>query len=127
MHIDTNSIPDDFNTQDFLNKWKQQRQTIMVSDITKTIPGYPNTTTTTTTDGIWSQINNTHASSSIVDDVDELKKQIKITMLDNKLLKLRLLALEGKFEQSEVVNIRKMLMSEDEASKTLAITIIDNA
>jgi hypothetical protein len=35
--------------------------------------------------------------------------------------------MEGKFTQEEVSNIRKMLMSEDEASKTLASTIIENA
>jgi hypothetical protein len=34
--------------------------------------------------------------------------------------------LEGKFTKEEVSNIRKMLMSEDEASRTLADSIIEN-
>jgi hypothetical protein len=35
--------------------------------------------------------------------------------------------MEGKFSQEEVINIRKMLISEDEASRTLAESIIENA
>jgi hypothetical protein len=35
--------------------------------------------------------------------------------------------MEGKFNQEEVSNIRKMLMSEDDASVLLANTIIENA
>jgi hypothetical protein len=35
--------------------------------------------------------------------------------------------MEGKFTQEEVANIRKMIMSEDEASRTLADSIIENA
>jgi len=35
--------------------------------------------------------------------------------------------MEGKFTQEEVTNIRKMMMSQDEASVTLANTIIENA
>jgi hypothetical protein len=35
--------------------------------------------------------------------------------------------MEGKFTQDEVTNIRKMLISEDESSRTLAESIIENA
>lgn len=44
-----------------------------------------------------------------------------------KLLRLKIHALEGKFTQEEVANIRKMIMSEDEGSRTLADSIIENA
>jgi hypothetical protein len=42
-------------------------------------------------------------------------------------MRLKILGLEGKFTQEEISNIRKMLMSEDEASRTLADSIIENA
>ena len=42
-------------------------------------------------------------------------------------MRLKILALEGKFTQEEVTNIRKMIMSEDESSRTLADSIIENA
>ena len=42
-------------------------------------------------------------------------------------MRLKLLAIEGKFTQEEVANIRKMIMSEDEAARTLAESIIQNA
>ena len=42
-------------------------------------------------------------------------------------MKLDFLALKGKFNKDEITNIRQMLLSEDEASRTLADTIIENA
>jgi hypothetical protein len=88
-----------------------------------TIPGQ---TITTTSDGIFSRMN------TVLEDpwISPLKViQDRITKLEteNKFLRLKILSIEGKFTQEEVTNIRKMLMSEDEASKTLAETIIDNA
>jgi len=87
-------------------------------------------TTVTTTEGLWSQINanTTNPFHDVTTDrLDELEKQIELVRLDNKLLKLRMLSMEGKFTAEEVTNIRKMLMSNDEASKTLADSIIENA
>ena len=85
--------------------------------------------TVTTTEGIWSQINanSTNPWSNTTDRLDELEKQIELVKLDNKLLRLKMLSMEGKFTAEEVTNIRKMLMSNDEASKTLADSIIENA
>jgi hypothetical protein len=40
---------------------------------------------------------------------------------------LRILHLEGRFDKEEVSNLRKMIMSEDQASRTLAESIIENA
>jgi hypothetical protein len=57
----------------------------------------------------------------------EIELRIKKLEIENKFLRLKILSMEGKFSQEEVTNIRKMLISEDEASKTLAETIIDNA
>lgn len=57
----------------------------------------------------------------------KLTGEIKELKLELKISRLKILSLEGKFTQEEVTNIRKMLMSEDEASRTLANTIIDNA
>ena len=90
---------------------------------TNPIPGQ---TMTTTSDGIFSRM------STVLEDpwVNPLKAiEDKITKLEteNKFLRLKILSIEGKFTQEEVTNIRKMLISEDEASRTLANTIIENA
>jgi|688.fasta_scaffold1205242_2 hypothetical protein len=86
--------------------------------------------TITTTEGLWSQINVNNTNpwrDTTTDRLDELEKQIELVRLDNKLLRLKMLSMEGKFTSEEVTNIRKMLMSNDEASKTLADSIIENA
>ncbi len=80
--------------------------------------------TTSTTEGLWSQIVNSNTYKTPAYLLEERLNKIE---LDNKLLKLKVLGLEGKFTQEEITNIRKMLMSEDEASKTLADSIIENA
>lgn len=87
--------------------------------------------------GLWSQIQsagNTFNSSSfgpLTDPLEEkitiLEKQITDLVLNGKLMRLKILSLEGKFDKEEVANLRKMIMSEDEAAKTLADSIIENA
>ena len=83
-------------------------------------------TTITSTDGLWSQITendkNVYRSPTTL-----LEKRMDKLELDNKLLRLKILGMEGKFTQEEISNIRKMLMSQDEASKTVAESIIENA
>ena len=59
--------------------------------------------------------------------MQDILDRVKKLETDNKFLRLKLLSLEGKFTQEEVVNIRKMLISEDESSRTLAESIIENA
>ena len=75
--------------------------------------------------GLWSQINT--SSNSIRDPYADLYARIDKLELNEKLLRLKILGLEGKFDKEEVTNLRKMIMSEDEASKTLADSIIENA
>jgi hypothetical protein len=77
------------------------------------------TISTTTADGLWSQIT--------ADSKNVLEERMDKLELDNKLLRLKILGLEGKFTQEEICNIRKMLMSKDEASITVADSIIENA
>jgi hypothetical protein len=101
-------------------------QGIYVSDPNKVINTIPGQTMTTTSDGIFSRMN------TVLEDpwVHPLKAiEDKITKLEteNKFLRLKILSIEGKFTQEEVTSIRKMLISEDEASRTLANTIIENA
>jgi hypothetical protein len=74
--------------------------------------------TSNTSDGIFSRI---------YDPISDISSEIKQLKLENKLLKLRILHLEEKFDKEEVSNLRKMIMSEDEASRTLAESIIENA
>jgi hypothetical protein len=76
--------------------------------------------------GIFSQLQEgttTLTPTGISDLMDRLNK----LELDNKCLRLKMLKMEGKFTQDEVINIRKMLISEDESSRTLAESIIENA
>jgi hypothetical protein len=101
-------------------------QGIYVSDPNKVINTIPGQTMTTTGDGIFSRM------STVLEDpwISPLKAiQDRITKLEteNKFLRLKILSIEGKFTQEEVTSIRKMLISEDEASRTLANTIIENA
>lgn len=75
--------------------------------------------------GLWSQI--TTANNTIRDPYADLYARLDKLELNEKLLRLKILGLEGKFDKDEVANIRKMIMSEDEASRTLANSIIENA
>jgi hypothetical protein len=109
MYIDTTVLPNDYNTSEFREQWKQlASQGMIVTDPTKSI----NTVPGTITESPWE---------------DPILKTINELELKNKLLELRLLVLEGKFTQEEVNNIKSMLTSNDEASITLADTIIENA
>jgi hypothetical protein len=87
-----------------------------VSDPTKVINTIPGSGS-----GIFS------ASDPWENPMKEIEERIKKLETDNKFLRLKLLSLEGKFTQEEVVNIRKMLISEDESSRTLAESIIENS
>ena len=84
------------------------------------------TISTTTAEGLWSQITaddaNVYKTPTAL-----LEERMDKLELDNKLLRLKILGMEGKFTQEEISNIRKMLMSQDEASKTVAESIIENA
>ena len=77
-------------------------------------------------DGLWSQItgNNSNVYKTPTALLEERMDKLE---LDNKLLRLKILGMEGKFTQEEISNIRKMLMSNDEASITVADSIIENA
>ena len=133
MYIDPNSLPEDITAQDCINHYKAYG--MLVNDPTKTINTLPpNTNTTTTTgNGLWSQIKPTqHPYKGSIEDPWEkrlrlMEEEMAVVRTELKLSRLKILALEGKFTQEEVANIRKMLMSKDEASITLADTIIDNA
>lgn len=101
----------------------QHIQGIYVADPAKQL------NTTSTGNGIWDQINraNQDKYEPYVDPIKSITERISKLETQNKFLKLKILGMEGKFTQEEVTNIRKMLISEDEASRTLAESIIDNA
>ena len=110
MYMDPNKYPDG----------------MLINDPTKVINTIPGQTMTTTSDGIFSRM------STVLEDpwLSPLKAiEDRITKLEteNKFLRLKILSIEGKFTQEEVTNIRKMLISEDQASRTLANAIIENA
>jgi hypothetical protein len=101
-------------------------QGIYVSDPNKVINTIPGQTVTTTSDGIFTRMN-TVLEDPWVHPLKAIEDRITKLETENKFLRLKILSIEGKFTQEEVTNIRKMLISEDEASRTLANTIIENA
>jgi predicted CopG family antitoxin len=74
---------------------------------------------------VWDTI--TSKGVSLKETLDALSDEINTLRKENKLMKLDLLALKGTFNQEEISNIKKMIMSEDEAARTLADSIIQNA
>jgi len=107
-------------------------QSVLVNDPTKSIDTFGSNTSIHNGQGLWSQISS--SSTNPYDPFDDLAKKVtELEMQANqqglviKLLRLKIHALEGKFTQEEVANIRKMIMSEDEGSRTLADSIIENA
>lgn len=127
--ININSVPEDFNAQDFLDRWTLVNRPVNIAN-----PYAQGTNTTTITgNSQWGQLKTGTTVSNIdIEDPWEkklrlLEEEITVLRTDLKLSRLKILALEGKFNQEEVVNIRKMLMSKDEASITLADLMIENA
>jgi len=101
----------------------------LIQDPTKVVNIIPTITSTSTANGIWGQLNHTTVTDSepYVDHITVIRSRIEKLELTNRLLKLKILQLEGTFTKEEVINIRAMLMSNDEASITLADSIIENA
>ena len=97
---------------------------ILVTDPTKIINAIPSSSVN---DGLWGQMQPTSITDPFEERLKELENQVELVKLEATLLRLKILSMEGKFTQEEIGNLRKMLMSEDEASKTLANTIIENA
>jgi hypothetical protein len=89
---------------------------IFVQDPTKVINITPGST-----------VGNTPFNDPWENPMREIEERIKKLETANKFLRLKILSIEGKFTQDEVTNIRKMLISEDEASRTLAESIIENS
>ena len=129
MNVDNNSSFEDYNSEDWMDRYKG----ILVNDPTKIVNPLPTQVTTTTGNGLWSQIRNGgNPYNSPIEDPWEkrlrhMEEEMKLVKTDLKLSRLKILSLEGKFNQEEVANIRKMIMSEDEAARTLADSIIENA
>lgn len=94
---------------------------ILVNDPTKVINTKPSSTLTSG-NGLFSAMHDPWENP-----LKEIELKIKKLEIENKFLRLKMLSIEGKFSQEEVTNIRKMLISEDEASRTVAELIIDNA
>ena len=99
---------------------------LLVNDPTKVINTIPGDYMPNIADGIFSRMN-TVLEDPWVHPMQAINDRITKLETENKFLRLKILSIEGKFTQEEVTNIRKMLMSEDEASRTLANTIIENA
>jgi hypothetical protein len=71
--------------------------------------------------------NNSSYNTTAYDPISDMSAEIKNLKTTQKLMLLRILHLEGRFDKEEVSNLRKMIMSEDQASRTLAESIIENA
>ena len=99
---------------------------VLVNDPTKVINTIPSGNLTSG-NGLFSAMSNGPFNDPWEDPIKQIEERIKKLETDNKFLRLKILSIEGKFSREEVTNIRKMLISEDEASRTLAESIIDNA
>lgn len=95
---------------------------MVVMDPTKQI-----NVTTSTGNGLWDQLQDSVIQEPYVDPMESIYTRLTKLETQNKFLKLKILGMEGKFTQEEIVNIRAMLTSNDEASITLADSIIENA
>jgi hypothetical protein len=100
---------------------------VYVSDPNKVINTIPGNTNINTS-GIFSQLQSQMPYDPVpTTTLSEIVGRVERLELENRFLRLKIACMEGKFSQEEVTHIRKMMISEDEASKTLAETIIDNA
>ena len=104
-----------------LYDWNKWNKTLTVMDPTENINIIPGSIA----GDIFSHTNTT--TSTFKDPYAAVMSRLDKLELNNKLLKLKIFGLEGKFTQEEITNIRKMIMSEDEASRTLADSIIENS
>lgn len=111
----------------WLNNWQDVYQKAGIQPID---PSQSINVTTTNSNGIFGGVLNDgsiHNSVPWEDPIISITERIAKLETQNKFLKLKILGMEGKFTQEEIANIRKMLMSNDEASITLADSIIENA
>jgi hypothetical protein len=90
----------------------------------KVIFSDPSTTLSSSMHSVWDTI--TSKGVSLQETLDALSNEINTLRIENKLMRLNLFAIAGKFDEDEINNIRQMLLSEDEASRTLAESIIEN-
>ena len=111
MYINTNSIPEDYDVQ----KWLENYKAIAVNNPFSVSSLVDAASTRITT------------LEPLEDRLIEMEKQMELVKIDLKLSRLKILSLEGKFTQDEVANIRKMILSEDEGSRVLADSIMENA
>lgn len=133
--FDLNSTPESLDPKELINMMKQQK--IMPMDTTNptitmvnhihdtTVYNAPPVTPASYAQGIWSQMNQKATyfdpnaqHKSVLQRMDELE-------LANKLLRVEIQVLKGKFTEEEGNNIKAMLTSNDEASITVAETILE--
>lgn len=129
MYVGMNNLPEENDPQKWIDQYKSYG--MLIHDPTKVINTIP-PNTATTGNGLWSQMTSKNPYSDPLHDpwetrLIEMEKQMELVQLELKLSRLKILSLEGKFTQEEISNIRKMLMSEDEASRTVAESIIQNS
>lgn len=115
--IDLNSLPETLDPKKLIAMMKQHgTMPIYTNDTNPYVGGVGQ--------GIFSQIKNSKNSYEPTKSTWELIEEIK---LENKILHIKILVLEGVFTKEEGNNIKAMLTSNDEASITLAETILENA
>lgn len=113
--IDLNSLPETLDPKKLIAMMKQRKTMSIYTNDTNPYVG-------DVTQGIWSQMED--SSKRPYRNTWDLIEEIK---LENKILHIRILVLEGVFTKEEGYNIKAMLTSNDEASITLANTILENA
>lgn len=119
--FDLNSTPEPLDPKELINMMRQHP----AIPIDSTVYNSSTVTPASYAQGIWSQINEKTTyfdpnaqHKSVLQRMDELE-------LANKLLRVEIQVLKGKFTEEEGNNIKAMLTSNDEASITVAETILE--
>lgn len=120
--------PNSNHKYDLMDQLNQISRTGMyVTDPTKVINIIP-THTSTSNNMFGGVLNNASTDpDSYEDPIKLIRSRLDKLETQNKFLKLKILEIEGKFSKEEIINLRAMLTSNDEASITLADTIIETA
>lgn len=133
--FDLNSTPESLDPKELINMMRQQKiMPIVVADPTKTMVDHihdttvynaPPVTPASYAQGMWSQMNEETTYYDPKNRHKTISQRLDELELANKLLRVEIQVLKGKFTEEEGNNIKAMLTSNDEASITVAETILE--
>lgn len=121
--LDLNSIPDPLDPKELINMMRQHP----AIPIDSTVYNSSTVTPASYAQGMWSQITQTNTYYDPKNRHKTISQRLDELELANRLLKVEIQVLKGKFTEEEGNNIKAMLTSNDESSITVAELILENA